>query len=153
MEKQKSIDALNTLIEINNDRIEGYETASKETEETDLKSLFKQLAQTSQECKTELLEEVNELGGTPVEGTKVSGKFFRTWMDVKAALTGKDRKAILNSCEYGEDVAVNTYKKVLDNDASDLTEDQVDMISEQHNLIKADHDTEKSLRDSLVEAD
>jgi uncharacterized protein (TIGR02284 family) len=153
MEKQKSIDALNTLIEINNDRIEGYETASKETEEIDLKTLFTQLAQTSQDCKTELMEEVNELGGTPVEGTKVSGKFFRTWMDVKAALTGKDRKAILNSCEYGEDVAVDTYKKVLDNDSSDLTEDQVDMISEQYDLIKADHDTVKSLRDSLVEAD
>jgi uncharacterized protein (TIGR02284 family) len=153
MEKRKSIDALNTLIEINNDRIEGYETASKETEETDLKTLFTQLAQTSQDCNAELLEEVDQLGGTPVEGTKVSGKFFRAWMDVKAALTGKDRKAILNSCEYGEDVAVNTYKKVLDNDASDLTEDQVDMISEQYDLIKADHDTVKSLRDSLVEAD
>jgi len=29
-------------------------------------------------------------------------------MDVKAALTGKDRKAILNSCEYGEGWATNT---------------------------------------------
>jgi hypothetical protein len=31
---------LNTLITINNDRIEGYETATKETEEQDLKTLF-----------------------------------------------------------------------------------------------------------------
>jgi hypothetical protein len=31
---------LNTLIIINNDRIEGYETAAKETEEQDLKVLF-----------------------------------------------------------------------------------------------------------------
>lgn len=30
MDKEKSIDVLNTLIEINNDRIEGYETASEE---------------------------------------------------------------------------------------------------------------------------
>jgi len=34
---------LNTLIENNNDRIEGYETASNETEEQDLKTLFAQL--------------------------------------------------------------------------------------------------------------
>lgn len=153
MENQKSIDALNSLIEINNDRIEGYETASQETEETELKTLFAQLTQTSQDCKDELVEEVEALGGTPAEGTKVTGKFFRVWMDVKSALTGKDRKAILDSCEYGEDVAVKTYKKVLEDDAEDLTSDQLTIVEEQYELIKADHDTVKSLRDSLVEAD
>lgn len=153
MDDKKSIDVLNKLIEINNDRIEGYATASKETEETELKTLFSQLGETSQECNTELIDEVSQLGGDPVEGTKVSGKFFRAWMDVKSALTGKDRKAILNSCEYGEDVAVKTYKEVLENHAEDLTEDQLTMVEEQYNLIKADHDKVKSLRDSLVEAD
>jgi uncharacterized protein (TIGR02284 family) len=152
MKDQKSIDVLNKLIEINNDRIEGYETASKETEEAELKTLFAQLTQTSQDCNAELIDEVNQLGGDPVEGTKTSGKFFRAWMDVKSALTGKDRKAILNSCEYGEDVAVNTYKKVLENNTEDLTEDQLAMVEEQYDMIKADHDMVKSLRDSLVEA-
>jgi len=153
MEEKKSIDVLNKLVEINNDRIEGYETASKETQETDLKTLFSQLAQTSQDCRAELIDEVTQLGGEPVEGTTTSGKFFRAWMDVKSALTGKDRKAILNSCEYGEDVAVDTYKKVLENNAEELTEDQLAMVEEQYNLIKADHDMVKSLRDSLVESD
>ena len=41
MNTEKSIEILNSLIQINNDRIQGYETASKETEEVDLKS-FKQ---------------------------------------------------------------------------------------------------------------
>lgn len=151
MENNKSIEVLNTLIEINNDRIEGYETASNETEETELKTLFAQLALTSVENKVDLIEEVRLLGGTPVEGTKASGKFFRVWMDMKAALTGNDRKAIFNSCEYGEDVAVNTYKKALEN-SDDLNNDQTALIEEQYNLIKADHDTVKGLRDSLVEA-
>jgi hypothetical protein len=53
MEKEKSIDVLNTLIEINNYRIEGYETASKETKEQDLKTLFAQLSHTIQKCKNE----------------------------------------------------------------------------------------------------
>src|SRR5688572_9670420 len=152
MEDKKSIDVLNKLIEINNDRIEGYETASKETEEIELKTLFAQLAETSQDCKAELIDEVTQLGGEPIEGTKTSGKFFRAWMDVKSALTGKDRKAILNSCEYGEDVAVNTYKKVLDNTTEELTDDQRIIVEEQYTMIKGDHDTVKSLRDSLVEA-
>jgi len=147
MNQEKSIDLLNTLIEINNDRIEGYKTASEETEEYDLKILFSQLMNTSQNCKTELVEEVQRLGGTPIEGTRTTGKFFRVWMDVKAALTGKNRNSILNSCEYGEDVAVSTYENVLNNDIEDITLEQGDMIKEQYTLLKADHDKVKDLRD------
>jgi len=152
MEKQKTIDVLNTLITINNDRIEGYETASKETEEEDLKTLFAKFAATSEKCKQELGSEVTKLGGEIAEGTKTSGKFFRVWMDVKAALTGKDRKAILNSCEYGEDVAVDTYDKVLRNNLEDISDLQKTIITSHYALIRADHDKVKSLRDELVEA-
>jgi uncharacterized protein (TIGR02284 family) len=152
MEKSKTIDVLNTLITINNDRIEGYETASNETEEHDLKILFSHLGSTSQKCNQELNLEVRKLNGTPAEGTKVSGKFFRAWMDVKAALTGKDRKAILNSCEYGEDVAKSTYESALKNDSEYLSTGLQALIQEQHALLVVDHDKVKALRDALVEA-
>jgi uncharacterized protein (TIGR02284 family) len=153
MENEKTIDVLNTLITINNDRIEGYETASDETEDFELKSLFTDFAETSHSCKRDLVGEVIRLGGEPAEGTMVSGKFYRIWMDIKAALTGKDRKAILNSCEYGEDIAVKTYKEALTDNFDDLTVDIQTLIQEQHNLIKADHDKVKSLRDSLIEVE
>ncbi len=39
MDNTKKIDALNSLIIINNDRIEGYKTANNEAQETDLKML------------------------------------------------------------------------------------------------------------------
>ena len=125
MENKKAIDVLNKLVEINNDRIEGYETAGKETTEPDLKVLFTKLAETSQDCRIELEREVELLGGTPAKGTKVSGKFFRAWMDVKAAITGKDRKAILESCEYGEDQALKTYESVLEDDSEHLNGEQI----------------------------
>ena len=151
MNKEKSIDALNMLIEINNDRIQGYETALNETEEADLKNIFSMFLQTSQKCKVELVTEVNKLGGSPIEGTKTSGKFFRVWMDVKAALTGKNRKEILSSCEYGEDAAIDTYNKVLKNDIENITSEQQTLINAQLVLLKADHDKVKSMRDLMVE--
>lgn len=153
MDNEKTVDVLNTLIEINNDRIEGYETATKETQEDDLKKLFASMIATSTQCLDELTEEVERLGGTPTEGTKITGKFFRVWMDVKVALTSNERKAILNSCEYGEDVAVDTYEKVLENDNENLGIEQKTMVAAQHKLIKADHDGIKELRDQLVEQD
>jgi uncharacterized protein (TIGR02284 family) len=152
MENRKTIEVLNTLITINNDRIEGYETASKETEELDLKSLFARFISTSQKCKQELVREVSSLGGEVAEGTMVSGKFFRAWMDVKAALTGKDRKAILNSCEFGEDEALETYEEALKHDSEHLTAEHETMIYTQKSLIKADHDHVKTLRDALAYA-
>ena len=147
MENEKTIAVLNRLITINNDRIEGYETASKETEEQDLKTLFAHFTATSQKCKQELTNEVSKLGGTAAEGTLTIGKFFRVWMDVKAALTGKDRKAILNSCEYGEDQAKDTYEKALENEKENLSMEQQTMIKAQHALLGADHDKVKSMRD------
>lgn len=152
MEKESTIEVLNSLITINNDRIEGYETAAKETEEQDLKMFFNELKQTSLYCNKGLTSEVTKLGGNPAEGTKTIGKFFRVWMDVKAALTGKDRKAILNSCEYGEDVAKGTYEKALRNDLENLSTEQQTMIKAQHTLLVADHNKVKAMRDALVVA-
>ena len=150
MEKDKSIDVLNALITINNDRIQGYETAIDEAEEQDLKTLFAQFIQTSKLCRNELAAEVTKLGGTPEDGTRIDGKIYRAWMDFKALVTGKDRKAILSSCEYGEDVAVNAYQKALKD--PDLGAEYHTMISSQHAKIKADHDVVKSKRDALVDA-
>jgi uncharacterized protein (TIGR02284 family) len=149
MENQKTIDVLNTLIQINNDRLEGYQTASNETDENDLKSFFSELSKTSQHCNQELRAEVMVLGGTPTESTKLTGKFFRVWMDVKTTFMGKDRKTILDSCEYGEDVAKATYENALDKDAEYLNPAQIAMLSAQHKLLKADHDKVKSLLDSI----
>ncbi len=107
---------------------------------------------TNQKCKQELVIEVNKLDGEVAEGTKTTGKFFRVWMNVKAALTGKDRKAILNSCEFGEDKALDTYDKILENDLEHLSAKQQTMINAQKSLLKADRGQVKALRDALVNA-
>ena len=151
MNTEQSIDVLNALIVINNDRIEGYQTATKETEDSDLKTLFAQFENTSHKCKGELVREVQRLGGEPAEGTKTTGKIYRAWMDVKATLTGHDRKAILNSCEYGEDVAIEAYEDALNNETEDISSEQQTMLRSQLQSIRADHDKVKGLRDVLVE--
>lgn len=149
MEIEKTIEALNTLIVINNDRIEGYKTAEAEAKETDLKMLFSDMMETSVQNRKELVAEVKSLGGKAEEGTRVTGKFFRVWMDVKIAFTGNDRKAILDSCEYGEDVILETYKKVLIINHQDSTSKEQDMLNKQYALLKSDHDKIKQLRDLI----
>ncbi len=151
MDNEKTISTLNELLEINNDRVEGYKTAIDETNDGDLKRIFTNLQETSAKNQTELRHEIMRAGGKPTEETKTSGKLFRAWMDFKAALTSQNRKTILNSCEQGEDVAVSAYQDVLEEEhIRDMNPEQVKLVNEQYRLIKAGHDLVKSLRNTAV---
>ncbi len=150
MGNEKTIEVLNTLITINNDRIEGYYTAAKETEEQDLKILFGKLSLTSLCCRQELSVEVTKLGGKYSKETNTIGKIYRVWKDVKAALNGKDRNAILSSCEYVEGLVNGTYEKAIKVNLEQLTALQQTIIKAQYGLLKADHIEVKMMRDSLV---
>lgn len=151
MNTKKSIGILNSLIKINNDRIQGYETASKEVQETDLKTLFSHFTETSLKCKAELVTEVKRLGGKPTKKSTTSGKFYRCWINIKSSLIGRDRKSIINSCQYGEDATVETYLETLKNSLGNLTSELQMMIKEQYLSIKADHERIKRLRDLIID--
>lgn len=150
MNDKKTIQLLNKLIQINNDRFEGYETAFKETDEQYLKILFSSLMLTSQKCKQTLINEVVRYGGVPTESTRIAGKLFRVLMDVKAAITGKDQKTILNSCLFGEHIALETYQNMLDNDLDNLSFEEQKIINAQMALLRADYEKIKLLHEDLV---
>lgn len=143
-------EVLNDLIQINNDRIAGYEKAIEElkSEDADLKSLFVRMIGESHKLKMALATEVQALGEDADEGTTNSGKIYRAWMDVKAAFTGHDRKTVLNNCEFGEDAAQKAYKMALAEE--DLSADLRSLITEQKSQLRISHDEIKALRDSQV---
>lgn len=144
----KKVTAINTLIEINNDRYEGYKTAADETKDSDLITLFTRFSQQSRGFAHELQKLVNNDNVKATNETTNSGKLFRVWMDLKAAITGKDRKAILSSCEFGEDAAKKTYDEVLKH-SEDLSPMTLETIKRQLAEIQKGHDAVKSLRDKV----
>lgn len=146
--KEKSTEAIAELVIINNDRYEGYKTAAEETTDSELKSEFTKLSQQSNGFSEELRRLIPSSEEAPKrDETKLSGKFYRAWMDVKSALTGKNRKAILSSCEYGEDVALQTYDEVL-NDFQDISDDIISLVKRQRAELKQSHDKIKLMRDT-----
>ena len=146
------ISALNSLITINNDRYEGYTTAAKESQDMELDKMFLESAGKSKLYAGKLAQYVRELGGEPTEGTTNSGKLYRIWMDVKAAIAAKDRAAILSSCEFGEDAALKVYKEVKENVDLHFPADYNATINSQEMEIKLDHDRIKLMRDAAVES-
>jgi uncharacterized protein (TIGR02284 family) len=144
----ETIEVLNDLIQINNDRIEGYEKALKELkdEDADLKALFSSMISESHEIRLALGTEVNALGGDMESSTTTSGKIYRAWMDVKAVFTGYDRHTVLANCEAGEDAAQRAYRTALEDE--DLPAYLREMVVEQQATLKASHDQIKALRDA-----
>ncbi|WP_442589803.1 ferritin-like domain-containing protein [Pedobacter sp. AW31-3R] len=140
-------ETLNDLIQINNDRVAGYEKAIEELkpEDSDLKALFVKMIGESHRHKLALATAIQGSGTDLETGTTTSGKIYRAWMDVKAVFTGHDRKTILNNCEAGEDAAQRAYKSALAEEG--LSADTISLIQEQKVELRASHDQIKALRD------
>lgn len=154
MRNEKTIEALNQLIELHNDRVEGYENAISETGELDLKPLFLRFARTSIDCRAKLVLEVIRLGGVPAEGIQFAAKFKRIWVNLKTALSNNNRTIILGSLEQGEDLALKAYVDILEDGHEYLDMEQLELLHEQHADLKLDHDAIKELRDAaLIEHD
>ncbi|MES2807243.1 MAG: DUF892 family protein [Bacteroidota bacterium] len=150
---EDATDVINDLIEINNDRIVGFERASADLEEEDggLRTVFAKLADDSRQHVADLTEFAQANGIAPVAGGSTSGALHRTWLDVKAVFTGGDLEAILNECERGEDAILGAYETALTDD-NDLSPELVSLLQQQQRVVNEGHDLVKSLRDQ-VEAD
>lgn len=145
---EKTTNALNDLIIINNDRYEGYQKAMENTKDADLRDLFSKFSMQSKANNVELRTLVPSGYETPDrDETRLSGKFYRVWMDVKNAMASNNRKEVLSSCEYGEDVAKKAYEKALE-DRSELSSEAVAKIQKQYDDLLLAHNQVKSLRDS-----
>jgi len=144
------IQVLNDLLKINNDRIEGYEKATEEVFEFDLKTIFRGMADESRKNASVLTQEIIKLGGAAdVNETTTSGKIYRVWMEVKSSLTGNDRHSTLALCEYGEDAAQAAYKEALRH--KELPSSLRELILDQQISLKAAHDTIKRYRDTEIQ--
>jgi uncharacterized protein (TIGR02284 family) len=148
---EHQISALNDLIKTNNDRITGYQKAIEGTEDQKLKTLFAEYIEDSKKYNVDLSEHLHVLGGDPASGTTLAGKFYHTWIDVKAKFAKKDDVSILSDCEYGEDVANTVYRNALDDKELIWKDDRIVGILSSHlKELKVSHDNIKELRDTAI---
>ncbi len=148
MANSENISVLNDLIQINNDRITGYEKAIKELdgERSDLSSVYSRMGAQSQKIKNDLQQAVATEGGEIATGQTISGSIYQTWMDVRSAFSSKKEQTSLDLSEFGEDAAQSAYKKALENDA--LSAEVRQLITAQKAELLASHDEIKALRDA-----
>ncbi|GAB3642772.1 PA2169 family four-helix-bundle protein [Spirosoma arcticum] len=147
IKNEEIVDDLNDLVKINNDRIQGYEKAIEDNEDAQLDDLFRHYVVQSQKFRSQLAEHIVRIDGTAVTDattTDISSKIHRAWIDIKSAVTGKDRDTVLSSVEFGESAAVEAYKSAIEKDhlpayiKEDLTK-QLGELNEAYEKMKALH--------------
>jgi hypothetical protein len=100
MGKTRTIEALNTLVTINNYTIDGYESISQRTDKQELKILFAQLARSGEKRKQILLTTIEKIS-KPANRRIYSGiSFLRMWMVVKAALGKFNNQPQVKAIKY-----------------------------------------------------
>jgi uncharacterized protein (TIGR02284 family) len=149
MTNDNVISTLNNLIETCKDGQQGFKDAAEGVEKSDLKSFFYEMGQQRSQFVGELQSLVRELGGDPENSGSMAGAIHRGWINIKAAITGKDETAILNEAERGEDSAKAAYKSALE---EGLPANILQVVQNQYTAVQASHDRVKSLRDSYSAA-
>jgi len=143
---EKAVEVLNDLIKIHNDRIQGYERATVEVEDADLKQLFTSFIGDSHKFKLALATEVQTFHKDIENTTSSSGDIHRTWLNVKAFFSGHTAKSVLEECEFGEDATQKAYKSAIEDEG--VPAYIKDILTEQEVTLKAAHDKVKALRDA-----
>jgi uncharacterized protein (TIGR02284 family) len=148
-QNENLIELLNDLIQINNDRVNGYQKAIDELKEDELNPILHKMIQNSRKNLLVLSEHVVKLGGVTTNTTTVAGKIYRVWMDVKAVFTGHDAKSILASCVFGEEAAQTAYESALNSE--DLKDIEItNMLKYQKANLSLDMEKVKSLSESIL---
>ena len=115
-DRKDEVTTLNTLIATLIDSVTGYEDAASNSEAGRFAQLFRDRASERQQCVEELRSEVRRLGGDPEDDGSFMGKTHQRFLDLKAAVTGRDEQAIVNEVERGEDYLKEKFETALNSD-------------------------------------
>ena len=146
-EHSESISTLNTLIATTIDSVNGYEDSAENIDNERLREIFRQRASERQEVVQKLREEVRRMGGEPEDGGSFLGKTHQRFEDLKAAVTGRDEKSIVNEVERGEDYLKEKWQVALQ--SGDLQGESHQVIERCYQSIKAGHDQMSQLKHGM----
>ena len=147
MDSQDQITTLNELIETTLDSVSGYEDSAKNIDNERLRETFRQRADERQQVVVQLREEVRRLGGDPEESGTFLGKAHQRFEDLKAAITGRDEKAIVNEVERGEDYIKAKFEAALEK--GDLSGESRTVVERAYQSVRAGHDQMSQLKHGM----
>jgi uncharacterized protein (TIGR02284 family) len=145
--QQDQIKTLNELIETTIDSVTGYEDSAQNIDNERLRQIFRERADERQRVAEDLRSEVRRLGGNPEDSGTFLGKAHQRFEDLKAAISGRDEKAIINEVERGEDYLKAKFEAALDSDK--LTGESRAVVERAYQSVRSGHDQISQLKHGM----
>lgn len=149
-QNQDLVDSLNELVQINNDRIRGYQSSIDNVQDAKLADLFRHMILQSQKFRSELADHIVRMDGKAVEeatSTDLSSKFHRAWIDIKASVADNKKATVLSSVEFGEGIAVDAYEDAIEDE--DVPSHIKGVLQNQLTELRAARDQVKALHEAV----
>lgn len=147
MNNDHDIKTLNSLIATTLDSADGYAEAAKDAKGEPLVSLFRTRSSERRSAASKLQQSVRSLGGTPEDEGTVLASAHRMFVNLRASLTTKDNKAVVDEVERGEDHIKAKFEDAMkDTDVSAAT---LSVITEVYGSVRSGHDQMRDIKQSL----
>ena len=138
---------LETLTTTLIDSVNGYRDAAEQSESGRFQQLFRTNADERARVAEELRAEVSRLGGNPEDDGSTMGAVHQRWLDLKAAITGRDDQAIIAEVERGEDYLKEKFETALSADS--LSPETRAVIERAYQSVRKGHDQVSQLKHGL----
>ncbi len=148
MDNSHDIDVTNTLIATTLDSMKGYREAAEHSESAQHKQFFREMSEERSQVAADLQAHVRALGGEAEDESSTSGAAHRTWVDLKAAVTGRDEKAIVNEVERGEDYIKEKFEGAMKDD--DLSAQTRGAIEKCFGSIRKGHERASAMKHAMA---
>ena len=138
---------LNTLTATLIDSVNGFRDAAENSDSSKFQQMFRERADNRSKLAEELRAEIRRLGGNPEDDGSFMGKTHQRFLDLKAAVMGRDEQAIINEVDRGEDYLKGKFETALEADALDSESRSV--VERIYQSIRSDHEKISSLKHGL----
>lgn len=147
MNNENTVSVLNDLLNITNDRIEGFSKVEDKVwdNHSALKADYDQMVSQSQTMKNDLIRLITEKGGEADNTTSTAGAIHRAWIDVKNSLVGDKAESTLENVVFGEKAAIDAYQDALD--SGDLCPESTRIVSDHLHHLKSSYAKFENLED------
>jgi len=147
-DRQDEVSTLNTLIATLIDSVTGFEDAATNLDSNSrLQQLFRERASERSRIVEDLRGEVRRLGGNPEDDGSFLGKTHQRFLDLKAAVAGRDEKSIINEVERGEDYLKEKFETALE--GGTLSGDTRSAVERAYQSVRSGHDQVSALKHGM----
>jgi uncharacterized protein (TIGR02284 family) len=138
---------INDLLAATTDSISAYTDARDNVVASYFTPAFNERIVERQSILTALESEIRRLGGKPDQGGTMRAGANRMVANLKAAVLGRDDKAIIDQIERGEDHIMVKFETAMNN--PELSSHAAEVIRECFATIKQGHDRMRDMKDTI----